>query len=86
MVLTLEQYNLLFGKKKKSSSRGNFLKLSGQWDVSMWDQDSMYKWGLCYSDGDCHGVPYLISSQFSSGQRKEIEKGMKEIELETCIR
>ena len=85
MILSLRQYSMLMLRRKTIPGYiGNFKKYAGLWDVPVQGKDAHHKWGLCYSE--CYGVPYSLSSQFSSGQKKEIEKAMKEIELATCIR
>ena len=73
-------------RKKTTGFFGHFKRYAGLWDISLKGQDKKYLWGLCYSVESCYGVPYTISSGFTSAQKKEIIKAMKEIELATCIR
>ena len=84
MVLTLDQYNEIFGTKK-SSFFSTFYEYEKPWGVSMQDQAAKYKWEECNSDYRCYGIFYVISARLSPWI-KEIEKRMKEIELVTCIR
>ena len=87
MELTVRQYDMLI-KGGKSSSRGSFKRYAGNWDAQIAGipQNAKHKWGFCYNEHACYGVPFVISAKFSPEQKKEIEKGMKEIEQVTCIR
>ena len=93
MLLTMWQYDALFGKRVANARSSGPLEITDWtelWDVPVPDENT-YRWGKCFNNQKCVGVPYDLypsgdPKAFTKKQLEKIKLAMDEIELNTCIR